>query len=65
MGWLVGIEPTHAGATIQGVNRFTTATIYQTKMLGDNGYFTIPSAAVSTAIFIYFKKSCYIVDKDS
>ena len=27
MGWLVGIEPTNAGATIQCVNRFTTATV--------------------------------------
>ena len=27
MGRLVGIEPTHAGATIQGVNHFTTTAI--------------------------------------
>ena len=28
MGWIVGIEPTRAGATIRCVNRFTISTIF-------------------------------------
>jgi hypothetical protein len=33
MGWGVGIEPTHNGATIRRVNRFTTPTVYQNFLL--------------------------------
>ena len=47
MGWLVGIEPTHAGATIQCVNHFTTTTIETSSFLS--------SQAVSSQVLSAFE----------